>query len=211
MKETAAQAAQRQQMERACAQLLGLIGGITADGHLHDMEIQFLRTWLAGERVASDHWLGRAVSQHLDAVLADGHVTEEERAWLLEKLQSASGAQFAETGCASAETTAAFPADDGPVHFDGKTFCLTGKFLFGSRGQCTAATKAAGAACTDRVTQDTDYLVIGAAGATASWKQASYGAKIDAAMKLKEKGHRILILAEPTWRAALPALPDAQA
>lgn len=38
---------QRHQGERACARLLGLIAGITADGHLHDLEIQFLRTWLA--------------------------------------------------------------------------------------------------------------------------------------------------------------------
>ena len=33
-----------------------------------------------------------------------------------------------------------------------------------------------------------------------------YGAKIDAAMKLKEKGHAILILNELTWRDALSAL-----
>ena len=49
---------QRHQGERACARLLGLIAGITADGHLHDLEIQFLRTWLAENTQAADHWLG---------------------------------------------------------------------------------------------------------------------------------------------------------
>ena len=49
---------QRHQGERACARLLGLLAGITADGHLHDLEIQFLRTWLAENTQAADHWLG---------------------------------------------------------------------------------------------------------------------------------------------------------
>ncbi|MGO4395229.1 hypothetical protein AB4Z46_28115 [Variovorax sp. M-6] len=32
--------ARNHQAERSCAQLLGLISGITADGHLHDLEIR---------------------------------------------------------------------------------------------------------------------------------------------------------------------------
>lgn len=193
-------------VERGCAQLLGLINGITADGHLHDLEIQFLRTWLAEQQHLDAHWLGKSVAAQIDAVLADGHITDEERAGLLSALQAASGVQFAETGSVTAEPTSAFPADDGPVVFEGRSFCLTGKFLHGSRGECRAATEAAGGACVDSVTRSTHYLVIGEAGATASWKHASYGAKIDVAMKLKEKGHPILILNERTWRDALSAL-----
>lgn len=204
LKETPAKALERHTMERACARLQGLIGGITADGHLHDLEIQFLRTWLAGERVSTDHWLGRSITQHLDAVLADGHVSDEERAWLLDRLQEACGVQFSSTGSATPETASAFPADDGPIDLKGKKVCLTGKFLHGARNTCAAITERAGATCVARVTLDTDYLVIGGAGATASWKQASYGEKIDAAMKLKERGHHILILNEATWQAALP-------
>ena len=53
------------------------------------------------------------------------------------------------------------------------------------------------------MTKKVTYLVIGSAGATASWKQASYGAKIDAAMKLKEGGYPIFILDEDAWCAGL--------
>ena len=192
----------RHQGERACARLLGLIAGITADGHLHDMEIQFLRTWLAENSQAGEHWLGAQLIEQIDHVLADGVITDVEREALLTTLQTTSGAQFAVTGSVTAEAVG-FPADDCEVIFADRTFCLTGKFEFGSRGQCEAATLAAGAACADSITKKVHYLVIGSAGATASWKQASYGQKIDSAMKLREKGHPIYVLTEAAWRGAL--------
>lgn len=195
-------AAQNHQAERACAQLLGLVSGITADGQLHDLEIQFLRTWLAQNRSANEHWLGGRIAAHIDAVLADGRVSEDERAGLLVELQNAAGVEFASTGCVTSETIA-FPADDCEVRLSGAVVCLTGKFHFGGRSDCEKATIAVGATCVDSVTKKLNYLVIGSAGATASWKQASYGNKIDAAMKLKEGGHRIFILDEESWRSAL--------
>lgn len=189
--------------DRACAQLLGLIAGVTADGHLHDLEIQFLRTWLAEKQGDGEqHWLLTQVATHIDRILADGVITDTERAELLAVLQEAGGTDFAETGSVTAETLA-FPADDCEVAFGGNTFCLTGKFHHGSRSDCEAATTAAGGACAGNVTRSTRYLVIGEAGATVSWKHASYGNKIDAAMKLKEGGHPIRIVGESVWVAAL--------
>ena len=137
--------------------------------------------------------------------MADGVITDAERESLMATLQSTSGVQFAETGSVTAEPVA-FPADECDVVFSDRTFCLTGKFEFGSRGQCESATIAAGATCADSVSKKVHYLVIGAAGATASWKQASYGQKIDSAMKLREKGHPIYVLTEAAWRGALPGV-----
>lgn len=193
-------AAQRHEGERACAQLLGLIAGITADGQLHDLEIQFLRTWLAEKRRAGAHWVGDQIAAQIDHVLADGHISDDERADLLTTLQGTAGVNFPETGTVTPETIA-FSADECEVALKGAVVCLTGKFAFGSRGDCEAATTAAGALCVDSVTKKVHYLVIGSAGATASWKQASYGNKIDAAMKLKEQGHRIAVLTEERWRS----------
>lgn len=198
-------AQERHDGERACARLLGLIAGITADGHLHDMEIQFLRTWLAENAQAAQHWLGSRLIQQIDNVMADGVITDTERDALLTTLHATSGVQFASTGSVTAETVG-FPADDCEVVFPERTFCLTGKFHFGSRGECEAATLAAGAACADSVTKKVHFLVIGSAGTTVSWKQASYGQKIDSAMKLREKGHPIYVLTESAWRNALRAV-----
>lgn len=189
--------------ERACAQLLGLIAGITADGHLHDLEIQFLRTWLAEKQSDGEqHWLHAKVTSHIDHILGDGVITDAERAELMALLQSAGGTDFAETGSVTADPLA-FPADDCEVVLSGNTFCLTGKFHFGSRGDCEAATTEASGICVDNVTRRTRYLVIGSAGATKSWKHESYGRKIDAAMKLKEQGHPIQIVTEEVWTAGL--------
>ena len=197
--------------EKACAQLLGLIAGITADGHLHDLEIQFLRTWLSEKRSDGEHWLTSQISGHIEHIMADGVVTEAERAELMSALQAAAGLSFAETGCVTPDTIS-FPADDCEVVFEGSTFCLTGKFHSGSRGECEAMTAAAGGICVGSVTKKTRYLVIGSAGATKSWKQETYGQKIDSAMKLKEQGHPIRVITEEAWRdsndkarAALPA------
>lgn len=191
--------------DRACAQLLGLIAGVTADGHLHDLEIQFLRTWLAEKQGDGEqHWLLAQVATHIDHILADGVITDAERAELLAALKEAGGTDFAETGSVTAEALA-FPADDCEVVFSGNTFCLTGKFHHGSRSDCEAATAAAGGLCVGNVTRSARYLVIGEAGATVSWKHASYGTKIDSAMKLKEDGHPIRIVGESVWVAALEA------
>ena len=196
-------ALQKHQTERACAQLLGLIGGITADGQLHDLEVQFLRTWLAENKQAAWHWLGAQLIEQIDQVMADGVITDDERAQLLQILQGACGLQFAETGTVTPDTISSFPADECEVVFQGRTFCLTGKFHFGSRGECEAATVASGGTCADGVSKKIHYLVIGSAGATASWKQATYGNKIDTAMKLREKGHPVYVLTEESWRGAL--------
>lgn len=192
----------KNRIEKACAQLLGLIAGITADGHLHDLEIQFLRTWLAEKRSEGQHWLNDQISQHIEHIMADGVVTEAERTDLMAALQAAAGVTFADTGCVTPETMA-FPADDCEVIFEGSTFCLTGPFLFGSRVACEAATEAVGGTCVGSVTKKTRYLVIGDAGASKSWKQASYGQKIDSAMKLKEQGHLIHLITECSWVASL--------
>lgn len=193
--------------EKACAQLLGLIAGITADGHLHDLEIQFLRTWLSEKRSEGEHWLSTQLSRHIEQILADGVVTDAERAELMAALQGASGVSFAETGCVTPDTVS-FPADDCDVVLQGNTFCLTGKFHFGSRGECEAATTAAGGICTGSVNKSTRYLVIGSAGATKSWKQAAYGQKIDSAMKLKENSHPIQVVTEEVWLEALKVLQE---
>ncbi len=192
--------------EKACAQLIGLISGITADGHLHDLEIQFLRTWLSEKRSEGEHWLHHRLSAIIEHILADGVVTDDERAELMTALQDAAGVNFSETGCVTPETIA-FPADDCEVVFANATFCLTGKFHFGSRGQCEAATTAAGGTCVGSVNRNTRYLVIGSAGATKSWKQATYGQKIDSAMKLKEKGHPIQIVTEEMWSEVVTTAP----
>lgn len=189
--------------DRACAQLLGLIAGITADGHLHDLEIQFLRTWLAEKQSDGEHhWLNAKVASHIDHILADGVITDAERTDLMTMLKNAGGTDFAETGSVTADPLA-FPADDCEVVVAGNTFCLTGKFHFGSRGDCEAATTAASGICVGNVTRSTRYLVIGSAGATKSWKHEAYGRKIDAAMKLKEGGATIQIVTEEAWAVAV--------
>lgn len=135
--------------------------------------------------------------------MADGVVTDEERADLLEVFQQLSGNQFSETGSTTAET-AAIPFDSpDTVVFVGKRFCFTGTFTFGRREKCQEAVIALGAQCGKDVTRDTDYFVIGTLPSP-DWKHKSFGLKIGRALKIREDGYaRPLILSEKQWVAAL--------
>ena len=69
----------------AIEQLLGIVSGMMADDDLDNLEIEFLQVWLADNADVSQVWPGSAIARAIDTVLADGHVSEDERAYLSER------------------------------------------------------------------------------------------------------------------------------
>lgn len=193
----------KHRLARAIDQLIGICAGVAADGVLNDQELAFLATWLAENHEAAAEFPGNQIARRLRDVMADGRVTEQERADLLETLRQVSGNHFSETGAATAEH-AAVPADNpNVIVFAGKRYCFSGKFVFGQRKACQAAAIERGAQCDDEVTLQTDYLVIGTVN-SGDWKHESFGRKIARAKKLRENGNeKPLILTEEKWLAAL--------
>jgi hypothetical protein len=82
-------------MRQAIEQLLGIVEAMVADGHLHDLEIEFLKVWLAEHTEVARVWPGHAVSGAIETVLADGHVSEDERAYLMTTLKQLASGEFA--------------------------------------------------------------------------------------------------------------------
>jgi len=80
-------AKQRRSLTKASEMLLGLVTGIIADQQLHDMEIKLLRTWTANNSEVTEAWPGSVLVGQIDAILADGIVTEAERDHLMQVLQ----------------------------------------------------------------------------------------------------------------------------
>lgn len=183
---------------KAMQTLMGMVTGIVADSHLHDREISLLSTWLAEHEETAAHWPGCAIASQVRAVLADGVVTEEERAHLLTVLTEMANTDFAATGSASAEplqlpideTRAVAWMNAGVVH--------TGAFLYGTRAQCERLTMALGGMPLDNVTKSTDVLVIGTRVSPA-WVNESYGRKIMKAAEMRKIGHGIHIVSERYW------------
>lgn len=84
------------------------------------------------------------------------------------------------------------------VLFPGRRFCLTGKFLFGTRKQCEAAVLQLGGETQSTPTSSTSFLVIGAIGSR-DWVHSTHGRKIEAAVRLRDNGGFLGIVSEEHW------------
>lgn len=187
----------RQNLTKATESLLGICRGLIADNVLNESEISFLDAWLKDNHELTTVWPGDLIARRINEIMADGIVTLDEAEDLKETLSQITGG-YLEHGAATGTSTT-LPVE--PVHsilFEQSTFCLTGKFVYGTRAKCAQATEALGGQCASDVTQKVDYLVIGAL-ASRDWAHTSYGRKIEKAVNLREKGHPIRIISEESW------------
>lgn len=195
-------ALQNQNIKKATEHLLGICHGITADQMLNDSEIIFLNTWIKQNQDVVSTWPGKTIARRIHEILADGIITDEERASLLITLEQACSSDFLNTGDTEAQP-ADIPFDDDPhIIFPDNTFCFTGEFLFGTRAACHRAVEKLTARTKDNITTDIDYLVIGSR-INSNWKHTSFGRKIETAVKYIDKGHGIAIVSEQQWIEAL--------
>jgi len=96
------------------------------------------------------------------------------------------------------------PFDDPvpEVLYEGKHYCCTGKFQYGSRSQCNEAIEHRGGYPQKGVTLETNYLVVGGE-LNPNWIQDSYGRKIEKSLIYKLEGQPISLLAEEDWALTL--------
>lgn len=192
----------KRQLNKGIELLLGLVTGMLADGHLNDMEVKFLNTWLTEHADVAAIWPGNVVAKLVSEILADGAVTDSEHARLLKMLTDLSGSNFAQTGSASAEVIT-LPVDEQcPISLRDANLCLTGEFLFGTRAKCEEVASLAGAVSYGTVTKKIAFLVIGT-NVSPHWAHTSYGRKIEQAVELQHRGYPIKIISERRWLASM--------
>lgn len=190
----------RNEMRTSCAALVGLVQGLMADQHLNDDEIRFLGQWLSTAESVSLTWPGTVIYAQIQAVLADGVVTAEERAHLADTLLQLIGGRLDEV--AEAGFVSELPIDrvEG-IEVPDRSFCFTGDFVFGPRSICEKAVQARGGQISN-VTRKLHYLVVGGLGSN-EWNHGSFGTKIEKAVQYKQSGVPLLIIHEDTWAASL--------
>ncbi|GGH62259.1 hypothetical protein GCM10010975_26770 [Comamonas phosphati] len=189
-------------LTKASQVLTGIVTGIVADGQLHDMEIQMLSGWLTAHQEVTQNWPGSAIAKLVQQVMADGVITEEERAHLVAELQAMVGNDFAETGSVSDEIIQ-LPFDDTTSRLAiGSRVCLTGTFVYGTRNACERLAIQAGLEPSSSVSKKVHALIVGT-HISPDWVNTSYGTKIIRAMELREEGHAILIVRERDWLNSL--------
>lgn len=189
--------------DRTVDELLGLCRGMLADGAITDPEAQYLQRWMEANRSVLSDWPGDRLYSRLCEMLADRTLDIEEQGELLDLLHELTGGPVPLAHQAASRATSLPLCNPRPeIHFPGKSFCLTGKFVSGSRKQCEGHIVQRGGIPQSAPTQTTSYLVIGFLGSS-DWIHSSYGRKIEAGVALRERGVPIHIVAEEHWAAAL--------
>ena len=189
---------QRRLADRLKAELLGMGRGLIADGKVNQDEAEALLAFLEAQADVPQEPLALDLREQVRGMLTDGVLDEAESARLYDTLSQLVGGEQALGECLRATTR---PLDDPvpTVEFEGRKFCLTGKFVDGSKGRkdCKAHIEARGGTIQTTVSGKTDYLVIGEY-ASPAWQQSSYGCKIEKAVKLKAAGKAVKIISEET-------------
>lgn len=78
-------------LDKSINALVGIVEGIAIDGHINDLEIGYLKLWLAEHEELRDLHPYNELVPVVTAALADGILTEDERddiVWLCERLRS---------------------------------------------------------------------------------------------------------------------------
>ncbi len=195
-------AIQKRAHNKSVELLLGIVTGLVVDQQLRDIEIQFLKNWLADHPDVANVWPGCVIAKTISDTLADGLVTEAERSHLLMVLRDMAANDFAATGSTGAEVLQ-LPINDA-VHVDvrDRNVCHSGDFLFGTRAKCEQLTNMAGGCSVGTITRKVAYLVIGT-NVSPAWAHTSYGRKIEQAVGLQADGHAIQIISERRWLEVL--------
>ncbi len=194
-------AAYANEMKRSLGALVGIAQGILCDRKLADEEVQFLSAWLTENDAIAAEWPADVVYQRVRAALADGIITEAERAHLVQTLQQLIGGALEDLAASTHVTSLAFD-DVHRVEFPGARFCLTGEFVFAPREKCVVAIEQRGGAISGNVTKKLRYLVVGGLGSP-EWKHGSFGTKIEQAIRYRRDGLPILIVHEDRWASSL--------
>jgi NAD-dependent DNA ligase len=200
-----AKSMEKRRVDKAIEHLLGMVTGMVADAHLHEREVQLLQTWLAEHPEAKDAFPGNVIARKVQEVLADGVITEPERAHLLAVLTEMAATDFSSTGSASPEVLALPIEDCVTIELKNSMVCLTGEFLYGTRAACERLVLAAGGMCSDSVSKKVDVLIIGTR-VSADWAHTTFGRKIQRATELQEQGHAIEIISERKMMDVLSTL-----
>ncbi|XVH59345.1 BRCT domain-containing protein [Providencia hangzhouensis] len=184
--------------------LNGLCKGIVADKDLSIDEINYLDWWLTQNGMLKRNYPGKHLYQLVKTIKEDGAIDQNESDLLYKALVDFSGTDL-NTGIVDG-LSCQLPCDDiDSLDLYGASFCLTGNFVLGKRSIVSKMIEDAGGSVTDRVTQSTDYLVIGGLSSR-DWRYSTHGRKIEKAIDDRDSGKSsVKITTEDILMKYLPA------
>jgi hypothetical protein len=183
--------------DRLIDELIGISRGVIADGVVDEQEAIFIGQWIEQHREVAEKWPVNVLYARLTEMLKDGILSHDEQQELLSTLKDLTGESslFQEP---NRSTTLPLDKPAPEILFEGRTFCLTGRFVFGSLLDCEDTIAEMGGSVAETPGLDTDYLVIGELSSP-DWVHTTFGRSIERSVELKEQGHQIHIVSEEHW------------
>ena len=155
-------------------------------------------SWLEANREIANHWPANVLYARISKLMSDDHLDSKEQRELIDTLREITGAPTHSVAVKSGSTPLPLCRPLPVVTFPGKVFCFTGKFVSGTRDCVQSTVVALGAEVKSSPTNKTNYLVIGSIGST-DWIHSTHGRKIEKAVRLRDEGKPIHIVAEEHW------------
>ncbi|MDB4616348.1 hypothetical protein OAE33_03010 [Akkermansiaceae bacterium] len=185
--------------------LQGILHGVLADDHVSTVEAKELQKWVEDHSHLKGTYPFDELESLLMTILADGVVDSEEQ-----KLLRAFFENFIEYSFAKKVRNESSRVRDGlpkkftlpgvcatcpEIEFSGKKFAFTGSSLKGKRSELAGKVIELGGEFSPSLTNQTEFLVIGAAG-NPCWAFSCYGRKVEKAVELRKAGKQITIVHE---------------
>lgn len=186
---------QARRTQRNFDELIGIIRGVVADGHVCDAEAKLLASWCLSYGTETPEWPANILVDRLTRIYDDGVASEEE----LEDLRLLLLDIVSEDVEEPSPLPLTKPAPE--VVFDRNVFVFTGKFASGTRNHCFKETMLRGGICEDSISLRVDYLVIGSIGSR-DWAHTAWGRKIERVVDL-QRSKPIAIISERQWASFL--------
>ena len=186
--------------DRKIDELIGLCKGMVADNKMDESEGKFLLEWMENNHEIVMQFPANVIYPRLASMLDDDVLDQDEQKELLDLVKQFTGNPENPTSATVTDNASLLPLCEPAPHisFEEKLFCLTGKFITGSRKKCEAVIKERGGTTGKIPTFNTNYLVIGLYG-SAEWIHSTYGRKIEKAVGYRDAGKGIHIISEKHW------------
>jgi hypothetical protein len=186
--------------------LHGIMAGIVSDGIITQSEIEGLSNWAYEHEHLRGCWPYDEVCSLITAVMADKRIDESEHQLLKSffggfagmEASSAIGQPMALVGSSIKGLCAVCPE----IAFQNSIFCFTGTSTRYLRKELAQIVEELKGRSIKSVTQELDYLVIGA-GSNPCWAYACYGRKVEQAVALRKQGFKLILVHENDFHDAV--------
>ncbi len=183
-------------------QLEGMLHGVVSDGVITDEELANLNEWLNDNDNLSGTYPFDEIYSLLLAAKEDGKISDDERnmlkAFFVTFVDTTESFNIHDEDVAELQkqySIGGICAVCPEIIIRGKSFCFTGVSKKATRNEIAGIIENAGGIYNDRITADTDYLIVGAGG-NPCWAYSCYGRKVEKAMDIRKKGGSIVIVHE---------------